>query len=997
MRLIIFCTLLFTSQITFSQVFEIRNYTTKSGLNQSVVTFATQDLYHQMWFATYDGLSVFDGQNFSNISVLNGLPVPIANRVQLFNGKIYACLRGALVEIEPNTKAVTVLSQFKGDSDVREMTAANGIIYFVSDTSLYQFQSGKESHVNDFIFSKSILISQIIVLDNQYYMITDKNILVYKNEKNFPLKPTHVLDIQNVQSIFNFNHKKYVLANNFIYELTDKGLAKPHPLDTSIPTLKGVVLFNQTILLGYGNSGLFFLDTTFTTKNHFHRNNGLTTNLIMNVFVDVSNNIWVLTEGAGIILIRSIDILNFNAGSHFPINFTYLLVRHSSKEFLLGSVGDGLNLVDTEGNIIKRWLSNQTVMSGVLDSNDRFWFDVQNVGFYYMDHLGTPIRFETPKLVGGNVRVLKQDQKNRIWLGTNRGIYRIDRNKLEKIYEGNDDSQTLFFNDLAVINDSTAMVVSEVNGLYLLTHHSLKNIDFMNIPISKNAIKRILLDSNKRIWIASTDGVFASEDYVHFNNILNTKDFNSGAVWGLMEDRDHRIWASATKGIFVISADQSVRFLNENYGLNSSEYNRFSLMQDDAGYIWAGAVDNLVKINPMILQHTPITPSLRLQKILTNIGEVQIDTTINLTREVKWIQFEMGLSDFVARDKVMFRYRIVSRDTVWLPSIKSSKILLDNLTPGYFDIELSAIDFLGRDSNHIKISFYLPKPFWLSTWFITLLVVFLFILIYYLYQFRLHVLEEREIKLSALIAERTQELESNKKFIEQLIDSATEVIFTVNADGQIQIWNLEAQQYFGFTKEEIFEKQISIIDEMDSHPLYAIFKSVTEGKNVHREKIELKAKNEDFGLMLVSSYPMLDENGTVISVVFIMTDVKQHELLESELLEYVTGLALLKNTLSTITHYVNNSITAVLGVAEMAKTKEKYQAKLVDVAIAQSLEIRAVIKSLENINSKLDIKTTQYPDLTHHIFDIQSEIDAHLKSYKDLISKENINDKSSKS
>ena len=985
-RIFLILTGLLYSISGFAQLFDYRQYTTRSGLVQSVVSSAAEDQFHQIWFSTYDGLSVFDGLSFSNLSIRQGLPVAVVINTSFFNNKIYSGLRGSLIVVDPETKFVKVLAKLPGNDDVNFLIPANGKIYFNSAGLLYQIENDSVSSINTPMLENSPVISILQKTGDQIFLADKKKLFVYDSEINFPLNPNRSFEVKNPKSVFIFNGRKFVYADFTLYELTDQGLKKEERFNRD-ENVRNIIPYNESRLIGFGNNGISVFDSAFTQIHEFNSSNGLISNLILNVFIDSFKNIWVLTEGSGIVLIRNLETLNFNHQADFKVSFPYLLINRSNSEFIIGAIGNGLSLAGYDGVIKQRWFGKKYVMAGAADRNKRVWFDVQGDGLYYMDRNNIPVKFKTPPIVGGNLRTIKIDSKNRIWMASNYGFYMIENGHLNILYDGIETKITPFFSDLDIIDDGTIVLASEVNGLFKYSNGILSHFDSIKTESPVTSIKRVFVDSKKRLLIASNEGVYVSSDYRTFAKIADSEKQDAGTVWGLMEDSQHRIWASASKGIFVIDPDSKVYFLNEDFGLNPSEFNRFSLMEDDNGYIWAGSVDNLIRINPDITRKIPNAPTLRIKNIITNSGFVDREPVINLKRDVQWIQFELGLSDFTAREKISFRYRILNRDTLWLPSTKNSAILIDNLSPGDFEIEFSAIDFLGRETNRVRSSFYIPEPYWKNSWLIFAFILILIFAVYNIYLYRLGILSQREKKLEELIKTRTQALESAKTFIENLIDSATEIIFTTDLDGNIQIWNVESANFFGLTKENILNRNMSLIDSFKGDvSLQSILQISKSGKVTQRMKLELKGTSDSYSLVLASSYPLTDDQGNIVSIVFMLTDLEQHRLLEAELLEkekFIAGIEVLKNTLSTITHYVNNSITAIIGTAEMAQTKDKFKDKLVEIALNQSLEIRAVINSLENLNSKLDMKTKEYPDLTHQIFDIQHDIEMHLKKYRE--------------
>ncbi len=65
---------LLISSSAFAQHFNLKKYTTKNGLANSVVQKIIQDEKGYYWFATTNGLSRFDGKVFKNFQITDGLP-----------------------------------------------------------------------------------------------------------------------------------------------------------------------------------------------------------------------------------------------------------------------------------------------------------------------------------------------------------------------------------------------------------------------------------------------------------------------------------------------------------------------------------------------------------------------------------------------------------------------------------------------------------------------------------------------------------------------------------------------------------------------------------------------------------------------------------------------------------------------------------------------------------------------------------------------------------
>ena len=84
----------------------------------------------------------------------------------------------------------------------------------------------------------------------------------------------------------------------------------------------------------------------------------------------------------------------------------------------------------------------------------------------------------------------------------------------------------------------------------------------------------------------------------------------------------------------------------------------------------------------------------------------------------------------------------------------------------------------------------------------------------------------------------------------------------------------------------------------------------------------------------------------------------------------------LKRTLITLSHYINNSLTAILGRAEMCVGQESFEKydKLISECRSQTERILTVLKALDRIVKDMDMRTTHYPGIQKAMFDIEKEV-----------------------
>jgi ligand-binding sensor domain-containing protein len=102
--LLSFASLLASADKAQAERLPIRTYTTADGLARDQVTRIIRDSRGFLWFCTSDGLSRFDGYNFTSYRVEDGLPFPVVNDMLEEGNGIYwlATNGGGVVRFDLN-------------------------------------------------------------------------------------------------------------------------------------------------------------------------------------------------------------------------------------------------------------------------------------------------------------------------------------------------------------------------------------------------------------------------------------------------------------------------------------------------------------------------------------------------------------------------------------------------------------------------------------------------------------------------------------------------------------------------------------------------------------------------------------------------------------------------------------------------------------------------------------------------------------------------------
>lgn len=112
-------------------------------------------------------------------------------------------------------------------------------------------------------------------------------------------------------------------------------------------------------------------------------------------------------------------------------------------------------------------------------------------------------------------------------------------------------------------------------------------------------------------------------------------------------------------------------------------------------------------------------------------------------------------------------------------------------------------------------------------------------------------------------------------------------------------------------------------------------------------------------------------------------EVKQ-KIFEKEQLQ--TRIETLRQILTTLAHYINNSTTTISGYAQLSTQNPediRRATKLAQVSLKETQKITLVLKELENFVNNMEIKTTNYVDIPNAMFAIEESLKKKMQELED--------------
>lgn len=143
-----------------------------------------------------------------------------------------------------------------------------------------------------------------------------------------------------------------------------------------------------------------------------------------------------------------------------------------------------------------------------------------------------------------------------------------------------------------------------------------------------------------------------------------------------------------------------------------------------------------------------------------------------------------------------------------------------------------------------------------------------------------------KVKAEQQILQSRLELQKQRNYLQNVIDSATEIIFTINHDGKIRTWNESAVDATGYSKKEIIGKNIKNIG-ITNHPeiILNYILDITSGKSNQLNEILLRTKYNMDKYFRVSTSFIRDKKDYVSEILFICKDISGEKKLHEKLID----------------------------------------------------------------------------------------------------------------
>jgi hypothetical protein len=733
-----------------SQDYSFIRYDTRDGLAGSVVYDAVQDKQGFMWFATENGLSRFDGKNFTTFTTKDGLPdneilklfVDSKGRLWImpfrpsvcyyYKGKIYNKDNDSLLSrINLISHALDMAEDKFGNLFITEMggwhnVLANGEIkttWKLNDESLA---------VNAIGINKSGDVELLVSVfrrpsNNFHYLVRpmdgSSTMIKYRQDwsdiSRSSIGPGYII----IPSKENF--LEFALNN------TDKIILVKIPSNTisinyidankvAINTTTGLRLLDpKTKTL----SDLIFKDFSFTSAFH-----------------DKENNLWMTTAGGGVLMVPSLQFRNYSFSDH----------RKNFEVTVLSKIGDLIYVAGWDKKIWKVKIDDLT-FSSFSDASHEGGKMISILPFKNKLLLCNSEYFQNP--------ITPQKDKSSVKsvsIGKSGIIYATHRYSVLCKWSGEVEH---------VWNDRSTCAVEKDSGFYIgtLTGLIYKSYDGKVVYLGKtfsalaSRIANVAVSDNDILWITTKgNGVIAYSRGKILYHLTEADGLTSDNCISLHLD-SNVVWLGTEKGlnrIEVAGRGTRITRFSTSDGLPSNVINAIAT---SGKKVFVGSpmgltyfeVDKISEASACDLQLTGI--------YLANKYWTYDSTDFSLKHKNNDIRFEFSGISFKSAGEMKYQYRMMGLQPEWRTTT-DEQLSFPSLSSGKYSLQLKAINKYGVESEVKEVSFTIEKLLREKTWFRLLILFLLIDTIWLFFRYRIGAVRKKA-KEQAALNQRIADLE----------------------------------------------------------------------------------------------------------------------------------------------------------------------------------------------------------------------------------------------
>jgi len=557
---------------------------------------------------------------------------------------------------------------------------------------------------------------------------------------------------------------------------------------------------------------------------------------IRQVVADRQGNLWILTKKSLFVsnggTIKVIDYNNVN-----PENFLHSIIINGYQKYW---TCDNNNILKIDQNGVKTYRLNglnisSTITSSIIDPSGKIWAGTLGQGIIIFDPQDQSCQFVNSQqgLINDNILSIAISDHT-VWIATLGGSSAIVLNKDSKItsirsFNKEDGLSSNFI--YCVFPDSKGRVWfgTDGNGIIKLENNIFYSYDEAQ-GVSDHIVYSIIEDETGNIWFSTSSGILYRFDGHQFMKFQPGSVFAGNTIFSLASN-GNLLFILTELGLNIFNQNtKDFVCLNEELGLNQIRSDLNSV-DKSTRLISFATHDNIIQVDLDLVGRVALQPKTSIDRITVNLEPYNPNNEHSFSASENRFIFEYSGNWPLAPKKLQYKVKLNGYDPDWKYTFDRSATY-PNLLPGNYLFQVKA--FLNNSTSQGKMSsfsFLIRKPFYLSFWFIALIVILVLAFGYWF-------IKAREKKLKQLEARKKEQLEFEFQTLKNqvnphfLFNSFSTLISIIEEKPEEAVKYTEALSEFFRDILEVKEKElIPLTEELRMIQNYSLIQQKRFGNN----------------------------------------------------------------------------------------------------------------------------------------------------------------------
>ena len=697
-----------------AQTLNFRQYTAAEGLPQAQVMGMYQDRLGYMWFATYGGLSRFDGNQFRTYTKDDGLSSnAVFDMREDERGQMLIATSGGLCVRSNGTFRCQRQSDGLVSDNARTLTLdGKGGVWVGTLAGLSHVHDGK---IENYTTAEGLPAERVIgvVVDSAgtVWVATPKGIVRQSGGRFVPDEKSLPGD-QVVQFMTAVRGGLLIGVQDHLYwrrgGVTTTIAEGAIPPNTSF--IDGTMDATGTVWVATRTGALRIHDGRV---DKITRANGLLSDLVIRVIVDREGDVWFGTE-SGASKHAPGPFRTYTTDDGLPSPFVRDMETDQQGRMWLGT-RNGVAIREGERfrPIPLPNVPDSRVYGLAREPNDGMLIGTR-VGLVWYRNGRTTVYGEKEGLPGEAVYCLLPDGRGGVWIGTERGFGRWERGRITPI--GPEEITSTGVISMARDRQGRLWLGRTAGGIAILDGDSIRVIGPRQGGTDQT-IWDLQLDSQGRMWAGTNgDGVFRFDGKT-VRRYTTHDGLASNFIWQILGDSRGHVWLFGNSGIDRFTGDELTHY-GRGDGLIDLEGTASASFEDKDGNLWFGTGSGLLRYSEGLAMVKPIVPPIFIEEVTSDGQPISPNAeggAARLRRSVVRIRF--AAPTFRDESAVKFRYRLVGASDTWSAPTSDRSITYAGLAPGQYHFELVALNGTVPSAAPATMAFDILPPFWQRWWF----------------------------------------------------------------------------------------------------------------------------------------------------------------------------------------------------------------------------------------------------------------------------------------